>query len=413
MRHCAVAAGLCWLIGAGAAMAVAPAERPYSAATEPGPEALLIDVYKNLAASQLRQAQQKADALVEAYPNFRLGHLIRIDLLLMHTREITTLGAVAQAPDEKLKNLRDEAMVRLKYLRERPDPSLLPRAVLQLRADQKQALVVDAQHSRLYVYKSEGGQLRLVNDYYVSLGKFGFNKLRQGDQKTPIGIYYITGRLAGARLPDFYGSGALPLNYPNEWNKLQGRSGSGIWLHGTPSDSFSRPPLASDGCVVLANPDLHRFSTSVAQAPILGPGRRALEAHIRAHSLERTGVQQRERLQSSAGTVLARGHTSGRVPCMRIVVGVGGRAFRRCSGFSIHIGEPIDFHLNVCALLQTVCHILQLRDVATVAGAETAGVVVDTEFKIAVGVFRAIHEPAHATFRLWAAADERHMSHFL
>jgi murein L,D-transpeptidase YafK len=114
----------------------------------------------------------------------------------MHTREVTTLGAVAQAPDEKLKNLREEAMVRLKYLRERPDPHLLPRALLQLRADQNQALVVDAQHSRLYVYKSEGGQLRLVNDYYVSLGKFGFNKLREGDQKTPIGIHYDTGRLA-------------------------------------------------------------------------------------------------------------------------------------------------------------------------------------------------------------------------
>jgi hypothetical protein len=62
-------------------MAVAPAERPYAAAAEPGPEALLIDVYKNLAASQLRQAQQKADALVEAYPTFRLGHPIRGDLL--------------------------------------------------------------------------------------------------------------------------------------------------------------------------------------------------------------------------------------------------------------------------------------------------------------------------------------------
>src|SRR5262249_55548525 len=81
--------------------------------------------------------------------------------------------------------------------------------------------------------------------------------------KTPIGIYYITGRLAGAKLPDFYGSGALPINYPNEWDRLNGRSGSGIWLHGTPSDSFSRPPLSSDGCVVLTNPDLHKLSASV------------------------------------------------------------------------------------------------------------------------------------------------------
>jgi len=82
------------------------------------------------------------------------------------------------------------------------------------------------------------------------------NKKSAGDQKTPLGVYYITGRLAGARLPDFYGAGALPINYPNEWDRINGRSGSGIWLHGTPSDNFSRPPLSSDGCVVLANPDL-------------------------------------------------------------------------------------------------------------------------------------------------------------
>jgi murein L,D-transpeptidase YafK len=76
-------------------------------------------------------------------------------------------------------------------------------------------------------------------------------------------VYYITSRLARSRLPDFYGAGALPLSYPNEWDKLNGRGGSGIWLHGTPSGSFSRPPLSSDGCVVLTNQDLDRLSASV------------------------------------------------------------------------------------------------------------------------------------------------------
>src|SRR4029077_15354691 len=104
----------------------------------------------------------------------------------------------------------------------------------------------------------------------ISQGKLGVNKLKEGDQKTPLGVYYITGRLAGARLPDFYGAGALPISYPNEWDKLNGRSGSGIWLHGTPSDSFSRPPLSSDGCVGLTNPDLHELTGSVeiGQLPV-------------------------------------------------------------------------------------------------------------------------------------------------
>lgn len=239
---------------------------PLNASVKPDPEVLLIEVYKELAANHLQQAQSKADALVEAYPNFRLGHLIRGDLLLMHTRPINTFGAVQRAAEgfeEKLKNLREEAMARLKSLRERPDPDLIPKPILQLREDQKHVLLVDAKRSRLYVYEHQGGRLKFVTDYYISQGKFGVNKFKAGDQKTPIGIYYITGRLSAARLPDFYGSGALPINYPNEWDKLNGRSGSGIWLHGTPSDSFSRPPLSSDGCVVLTNPDLHKLAAAV------------------------------------------------------------------------------------------------------------------------------------------------------
>jgi murein L,D-transpeptidase YafK len=237
--------------------------RNTAASQKPDPEVMLIEVYKELGANHLRKAQQKVDGLVQAYPNFRLGHLLRGDLLLMHTQPVTTLGAAAKGSDEKLKNLREEAMVRLKSLREKPDPNLVPREILQLRGDQKHALIVDAKRSRLYVYENRRGQLKFVKDFYISQGKSGVHKLKEGDQKTPIGIYYITGHLPGARLPDFYGSGALPINYPNEWDKLHGRSGSGIWLHGTPSDSFSRPPLSSDGCVVLTNPDLNKLTASV------------------------------------------------------------------------------------------------------------------------------------------------------
>jgi murein L,D-transpeptidase YafK len=63
-----------------------------------------------------------------------------------------------------------------------------------------------------------------------------------------------------AEVPDFYGEGAYPLNYPNEWDKHQGKNGYGIWLHGTPLTTYSRPPRASDGCVVIANQDLKSLS---------------------------------------------------------------------------------------------------------------------------------------------------------
>lgn len=226
------------------------------------PEAMLVEVYKELGANNLRAALEKADRLVEAYPTFRLGHLIRGDLLMMQTRPIHELGP-ADGPQEKLAQLRAEAAARLRFLQERPNPKLVPRAVLQLRDDQKHVLLVDAKRSRLFVYENDNDTLKFVADYYVSQGKYGVYKLREGDQRTPVGVYYITGHLPGSRLPDMYGPGALPINYPNEWDKLHGRSGSGIWLHGTPSDSYSRPPLSSDGCVVLTNPDLQQLTAAV------------------------------------------------------------------------------------------------------------------------------------------------------
>jgi murein L,D-transpeptidase YafK len=227
------------------------------------PDSMLISIYKDLAATNLSDAQAKADALVQAYPNFHLGHLIRGDLLLMHTKPVTALGGASNAPPDKLKDLRDEAMVRLRSLTSRPAPDAAPRSVLQLRDDQKHVLVVDAKQSRLYVYQNNNGTLKFVTDYYITQGKLGVNKLREGDQKTPVGVYYITGRVSRAKLPPFYGEGALRINYPNDWDKLNGRSGSGIWLHGTPFESYSRPPLASDGCVVLTNHDLKQLSLSV------------------------------------------------------------------------------------------------------------------------------------------------------
>jgi murein L,D-transpeptidase YafK len=176
---------------------------------------------------------------------------------------VNRFGAMANAPEERLKDFREEASARLKAIRFKPDPDVIPSSILQLREDQKQILLVDAKRSRLYLYENIGGTPRLVMDYYVSQGKLGINKLKEGDQRTPVGVYYITSHLTGSKLPDFYGPGALPINYPNEWDKVNGRSGSGIWLHGVSSEIFSRPPLASDGCVVLANPDFLNIAAAV------------------------------------------------------------------------------------------------------------------------------------------------------
>jgi murein L,D-transpeptidase YafK len=221
------------------------------------PEPALSGVVEAIEANRLDLALQRVEALIAAHPNFRLAHLIRGDLLLARARPLQTFGDVVKTvPREKVEDLRAETLARLHALRERPRAHRLPRAVLQLHPGQKHALLVDSRHSRLYVFENVDGRPHYLADYYVSLGKRGVDKAREGDQKTPIGVYHVTANLPRQKLTDFYGAGAYPINYPNEWDRQRGRNGYGIWVHGTPPDTYSRPPRASDGCIVLANPDL-------------------------------------------------------------------------------------------------------------------------------------------------------------
>jgi len=243
-----------------------------SAAAAATPEDRLSAVFEAIEANQLHVALKRVDALITDYPNFRLAHLVRGDLLLARARPLQTFGNVVKTvPQERVEGLREEALARLRAQRQRPGDDRLPRYVLQLHPEQKHALVVDSRRSRLYVYANEAGQPKLIADYYVTLGKNGIDKTREGDQKTPVGVYHVTANLPRNKLTDFYGAGAFPINYPNEWDRRQGRNGHGIWLHGVPSDVYSRPPRASDGCIVLANPDLEslRQRLQIGLTPVI------------------------------------------------------------------------------------------------------------------------------------------------
>jgi hypothetical protein len=101
----------------------------------------------------------------------------------------------------------------------------------------------------------------LIKETYISVGINGVGKVKEGDGKTPIGVYFIQKNLPGATLPDLFGAGALTLNYPNAVDTMRNKTGSGIWLHGTPSAQYSRAPEATDGCVVLSNPEMENLLT--------------------------------------------------------------------------------------------------------------------------------------------------------
>lgn len=232
--------------------------------SDAGPEAQLSEILVEIEKNRLDNALARTEALLLQHPNFRLANLIKGDLLLARSKPISTFGNAINAPKEQVDDLRDEAIARLKAYRNREATAeYVPRYLLQMQPGQKNAIVVDTQKSRLYLYQNEDGRPRFVADYYISHGKLGADKRREGDMKTPTGVYHVTSSLAPKKVGDFYGTGAFPINYPNEWDKRQGRNGHGIWLHGTPSDTYSRPPKASEGCVVLSNTDLDALAKNL------------------------------------------------------------------------------------------------------------------------------------------------------
>jgi len=220
------------------------------------PEALLDRAFDEISRQRFDAALGHIEELLRIKPNFRLANLIKGDLLLAKVRPLQTMGDVPSEMAGRVGDLREEAIARLRAYRHRPLEGRIPRYLLQLMPEQKYAIVVDTGRARLYLFHNDNGVPRIVGDFYISSGKRGALKAREGDQKTPIGVYHVTSSLPRKKLTDFYGNGAYPINYPNEWDKREGRNGSGIWLHGTPSNTYSRPPRASDGCVVLSNPDL-------------------------------------------------------------------------------------------------------------------------------------------------------------
>lgn len=234
---------------------------PRSASAEA--EDALAGIFKAIEGNKLDDAMKQTDALIASKPNYRLAYLIKGDLLLARSKPISGMGAMPGAPADKVADLRAEALQRLRAYREKPPADAIPRYLLQMREDQKHAIVVDTKKSRVYVYANDNGRPRFVADYYMTHGKNGIDKFKEGDQKTPLGVYYVTSRLPKNKLADMYGAGAFPINYPNDWDKRQGRGGHGIWLHGVPSDTFARAPLASDGCVALSNADLELMGRNI------------------------------------------------------------------------------------------------------------------------------------------------------
>ncbi|MFN8369324.1 MAG: L,D-transpeptidase family protein [Bacteriovoracaceae bacterium] len=128
-------------------------------------------------------------------------------------------------------------------------------------------LVAEKSTHQLHLFENKSGRPQLVKSYLMATGKYTGNKSSQGDLKTPEGLYKISDFFSSEKLLNkygnegkIYGAGAFVLNYPNNYDQIFGKTGSGIWLHSTDDDSRVAKGLDSKGCVVIQNNDIKDVS---------------------------------------------------------------------------------------------------------------------------------------------------------
>jgi len=84
------------------------------------------------------------------------------------------------------------------------------------------------------------------------MGASSGEKSKRNDRKTPEGVYYLLERREGPTLDyNLYGQRAFTTDYPNFFDRSEGKTGDGIWLHAVPDHvALTR---GSRGCVVVRN----------------------------------------------------------------------------------------------------------------------------------------------------------------
>lgn len=221
-------------------------------------EVRILDISDHLYRGEFKLAERALIELTSDYPDFGLAQLIYAEVLSTKSGLQPGFRNWLKPESAEIASLVDELRRRNAHRQDTAEyqAGKIPDFLLQLSPSQKQVIVVDSSLSRAHVFKNENNTLSLIGDYYITVGKNGVLKHVEGDGRTPTGVYFITSRLDPLGLDDLYGDGALPLNYPNEWDQRLGRSGFGIWLHGVPHDTYNRAPYATEGCVAFPNDDI-------------------------------------------------------------------------------------------------------------------------------------------------------------
>ena len=229
------------------------------AETESSYEARLVASTDAVVGADWSDALSGINSLTADYPLSRIGHLLKADLLFWLSGQ-----AGAGQTGASIAELQKQLRLRWNHAKTfEAKKKLVPAKLLHLSEAIPFVLYVDLPSSRLHVFAQQSGRLVRLSDYYITIGRAGFGKEREGDLKTPVGVYRINGYIPGGQLHARYGVGALTTDYPNALDRFLNRTGYGIWLHGTEPGWVNRGPRASEGCLTLSNSDFEQLLTQL------------------------------------------------------------------------------------------------------------------------------------------------------
>ena len=218
-------------------------------------ETRLIASADTIASGNWSDALNELNSLTADFPLSRIGHMLKADLLFSLSGQ-----AQARSADPAIAELQKQLRLRWSHVQSaEAKRELVPAKLLQISNKVPFVLYADLPASRLHLFAQQDGTLVRLSDYYITMGRAGAGKEREGDLKTPVGVYQINGYIPGGQLHARYGAGALTTNYPNSLDRFLNRTGYGIWLHGTEPGWINRGPRASEGCLTLSNPDFEQL----------------------------------------------------------------------------------------------------------------------------------------------------------
>lgn len=148
-------------------------------------------------------------------------------------------------------------------------------------------LVMDKQSNALTA-RTYSPVSKVIRKFRAITGSSLGDKLREGDKRTPEGIYFVETEVPQSRLTKLHGAAGFELNYPNSIDRIFKRTGSGIWIHGVDSETRLEKRFDTLGCVALGNKEVVELGRylRLRQTPIVVVSDESKEPYIGYESPE-------------------------------------------------------------------------------------------------------------------------------